>query len=37
MGKNPTSFEDDLAIVVDATYNRLEKSANNQFQYKYLL
>ena len=26
--------EDDLAIVVDATYNRLEKSANNQFQYK---
>lgn len=28
-------LEDDaLAIVVDATYNRLEKSANNQFQYK---
>lgn len=26
--------EDVLAIVVDATYNRLEKSANNQFQYK---
>jgi len=26
--------QDVLAIVVDATYNRLEKSANNQFQYK---
>ena len=24
---------DDLAIVVDATYTRLEKSSNNSFQY----
>jgi hypothetical protein len=25
--------EDDLAIVVDGTYTKIEKSANNQFQY----